>query len=58
MYQIFIRKIPVVAKSRVVERLCQEIGMLLIRLYMGNGKLPLKNKLPQKVVAYVDVLRV
>ena len=47
-----------VAKSRVVERLCQEIGMLLIRLYMGNGELPLQNKLPQKVVAYVDVIRV
>ena len=34
------QKIPMVAKSRVVERLCHEIGMLLIRLYMGNGKLP------------------
>ena len=32
--------------------------MLIIRLDMSNNKLPLKNKLPQNVVSYINVLRV
>ena len=47
-----------VVESRVVERLCQEVCMLLLRLYVANANLPLKNKFPQKMVSHVDVFRV
>ena len=50
-------EVPVETKSRVVERLCQEICKLLLQLYMmSSNKLPLKQKLPQKNVSPVDVL--
>ena len=51
-------EIPVIAKNCVVKHLCQDVCMLIIRHDMGNNKLPLKNKLPQNVVSYINVLRV
>ena len=52
------QKTLVVVESRVVEWLCQEVGMMHLRLYMGNTQLHLRKKIRQKIWSHVDVLRV
>ena len=52
------KKIPAVAQSRVTERPCKEVCMLILRLYISNDQLPPENTFPQKMMSHVDVLGV